>query len=43
VKENKIALRKIETKKNIADIFTKALARDRFVDLSRHFVSAAVI
>jgi len=39
VKQNRIALRKIETKKNIADLFTKALARDRFTDLSRHLIS----
>ena len=43
VKTKKVVLQKIDTKKNLADIFTKALARDRFQDLSRHFVSGAVL
>jgi hypothetical protein len=43
VKKGRVVLKKIDTKKNLADIFTKALARDRFMDLSRHFVHGAVI
>jgi len=38
VKKKKVVLKKIDTKKNLSDIFTKALARERFVDLSRHFI-----
>jgi len=41
VKKGRIIMKKIDTKKNLADLFTKALARDRFVDLSRHFVRSS--
>ena len=41
VKEGLIKLNKVEGIKNIADIFTKALPRDRFIFLSSHLVRAS--
>jgi hypothetical protein len=37
VKQGRLKLQKIDAKKNLADIFTKPLARDRFQELARHF------
>ena len=38
VKTGKVLLTKVDSKKNLADVFTKGLARERFTDLIRRFV-----